>query len=146
MSGFTAEQITFLQAIIAAFVKVSINDAITQAIAAATINFEVKFVFVDNQIAVPHHARFARTPSMTSQSAIVQGSPPANQTSPQSESNPHTNDTELGRWRREELGTFDPIFDDVYIFTNRIHQIVGLRGHRLMQLNFSLQFKNAAKV
>lgn len=97
ISRFTVEQITFLQIIIAIFVKISINNAIIQIIAVITINFEIKFVFVDNQIAISRHARFVRTLFIISQLTIVQRFSLANQIFSQSEPNSHTNNTELNR-------------------------------------------------
>ena len=97
------------------------------------------------QIAAPRHTRFTRTPSTTPQPSTIQGSPPPHRASPQFEANPHTNKGGIGRWRGEELRTFDPAIDNVYTFTDRINQVAGLRGHRLIQLNLSLQLRGAAK-
>ena len=65
MSGFTIEQVTSLQVMIAASVKTSINNAITQAIATATINFEIKFVPANNQITTSRNVTLS-TISITS--------------------------------------------------------------------------------
>lgn len=64
MPGFTSEQATSLQAMIAASVsqavtatvKTAINDAVNQAMAA----FEARNTPLDHQIQAPRHARFAR--------------------------------------------------------------------------------------
>ena len=69
----------------------------------------------------------------------------SSQSSPHYEQAPATNDTAIARWRGEELGTFDPAIDDIYTFTNRVHQVAGLRGHLLVQLNVSLQLRGLAK-
>lgn len=71
--------------------------------------------------------------------------PDTSQSSPHDEPIPPANDTTTTRWRGEELGTFDPAVDNVYTFTNRIHQVAELRGHLLVQLNVSLQLRGLAK-
>ena len=70
-----------------------------------------------------------------------QQSNPSSQSSPHNEQISPTNDTVTTRWRGEKLGTFDPAVDDVYTFTNRMHQVAELRGHLLVQLNVSLQLR-----
>lgn len=64
--------------------------------------------------------------------------PNLSQSSPHDEPIPPINDTAKTRWRREELGIFDPEVDDVYTFTNRMHQVAEFRGHLLVQFNGSL--------
>ena len=52
---------------------------------------------------------------------------------------------QLTRWRPEELGTFDPNSDDIYIFAGRIREVAEIRDPRLVQLNLSLQLRGKAK-
>ncbi|KAM0800632.1 hypothetical protein BDR22DRAFT_851256 [Usnea florida] len=99
--------------------------------------------------------RFVNTPTPTPQPHLQSNHQPnqqsnqlpnsSSQSSPHDEQLPPTNDTAATRWRGEELGTFDPAVDDLYTFTDRMHQVAGLRGHLLVQLNVSLQLKGLAK-
>ena len=49
------------------------------------------------------------------------------------------------RWRSEELRTFDPNTNDVFIFLNRIREIINLRDSHTIQLNLNLQLRKKTK-
>ena len=92
------------------------------------------------QITAPVNPRFVNTPTPSPQPHLQsnQQSNQSSQSSPHDEQTPPADDTTTARWRGEELGTFDPAVDDVYTFTDRMHQVAALRGNLLVQLNVSL--------
>ena len=159
MPGFTAEQASSLQAMMSAQIATS-NKAIMDQMQAmndrlmAAIN--AKNGSEQQQVMAPVNPRFVNTPTPqppdqshlhSNQQPNQQSNqqPNTSQSSPHDEQPPPADDTTTARWRGEELGTFDPAVDDVYTFTDRMHQVAGLRGHLLVQLNVSLQLKGLAK-
>ena len=95
------------------------------------------------QITAPLNPRFVDTPTPTPQPNLRPNT--SSQPSPHNEQLPTANDTKTARWRGEELRTFNPAMDNVYTFTNRMHQVARKRGHALVQLNLSLQHRGLAK-
>ena len=94
----------------------------------------------------PMDPRFANTPTRSTPTPQPQSKPnQSSQSSPHDEQTTPTNDTAATRWRGEELGTYDPAVDDGYTFIDRMHQVAGLRGRLLAQLNVSLQLRGLAK-
>ena len=90
------------------------------------------------QTTAPVNLGFANAPTPAPQAS-------ASSQSSHDEQIPPRNDTGTTRWRGEELEIFDSAVDDVYTFINRMHQVAGLRGYLLVQLNVSLQLKGLTK-
>ena len=152
MLDWSSEQATSLQAMItvsvnqavAAIIKTSINDAVNQIMTA----FEARNTSLDQQIQTLRYTRFARTPSVTPQLFSKRNNRNLDRSphrSPLFDADPSVEEATTVRWKEEELRTFDSTIDDVYTFIDHINQVVDLRSHRLVQLNFNLQLRDAAK-
>ena len=154
MPGFTAEQAASLQAMMSA--QIAANNKVLLIQMGALM--DARLGPEQHQMTAPVNPRFNVSPTpqpevqshsqqnQSNQQPHLQSNPvqPNQQPNSSSQSSPHdeqittTNDTTTTRWRGEELGTFDPAVDDVYTFTNRMHQVAALRGDLLVQLNVSL--------
>ena len=163
VAGFTAKQSSSIQAQIAAQINASMDQMMERMSVLINRAMDARLGPKQQQVTAPINPRFVNTPTPTpqpsDQSHLHSNQQPnhqpsqqsnqqpnsSSQSSPHDEQDPPTNDAAATRWRGEELGTFDPTVDDVYTFTDRMHQVAGLRGHLLVQLNVSLQLRGLAK-